>query len=104
MEHTPLSTRLLARSRQDDAISVEPRVTRWFAVQLPQGATEAVPRADGHMVVHCRSGALWITHDGDPRDVVLDENQSYLVDREERMTLHALRGSGVEIEVFAAAG
>jgi hypothetical protein len=85
-----------------ESINVKPNVTRWFAVNLAEGATEELPPAEGRMVVHCRSGALWITHDGDPRDVILDENESYLVDRRDRMMVHALRGSGLEIEVGAA--
>jgi hypothetical protein len=75
------------------------RVTRRFALRIAQGATEELPIAAGRMVLHCLSGALWITHDGDPRDVILAANESYLVDRPDRMTVHALRGSGLEIEL-----
>ena len=101
MDAPTLLTRMLRRSRDEATITVEPNVTRWFAVNIAEGATEALPPAAGRMVLHCRSGALWITHDGDPRDVILDENESYLVDRRDRTTVHALRGSGLEIEVGA---
>lgn len=96
-----LLNRLLYLSHDEQHIAAPPNVTRWFAVNIAEGATEALPPARGRMVLHCRSGALWITHDGDPRDVILDENESYLVERQDRMTVHGLRGSGLEIEVGA---
>jgi hypothetical protein len=75
------------------------RVTRWYAAQVRQGTTRAFPSGGGRMTVHCRDGEAWITHDGDPRDVVLQARQSYTADRGGRMTLHALKGDCVlEIE------
>ena len=75
------------------------QVTRWYAAQVRQGTTREFPCAGGRMTVHCRNGEAWITHDGDPRDVVLQAPQSYTTDRSERMTLHALKGDCVvEIE------
>jgi hypothetical protein len=75
------------------------QVTRWYAAQVRQGTTRAFPCAGGRTTVHCRDGEAWITHDGDPRDVVLQARQSYTADRGERMTLHALKGDCVvEIE------
>jgi hypothetical protein len=74
----------------------EPRkVTRRYAAQVREGTTRAFPCGGGRLTVHCRNGEAWITHDGDPRDVVLQAPQSYLVDRGERMTLHALKGDCV---------
>jgi hypothetical protein len=102
MHQTALLTRLLRHSPGGAVLPADPHVTRWFAVRLDEGETEEVPPAVGRMVLHCRSGALWITHDGDPRDVILGVNESYRVDRADRMTVHALLGSGLEIEVGAA--
>lgn len=77
-----------------------PRVTRWFAAQVREGATREIPRHAGRMTVHCRAGQAWITHDGDPKDVVLHANQSHAVDHGARMTLHALKGDCViEVQV-----
>ena len=75
-------------------------VTRFRALDVPAGATRELPLMPGRMVVHCRRGELWITHDGDPRDVILRERESFAVDRKDRrLTAHALRGDGVvEIE------
>jgi hypothetical protein len=74
-------------------------VTRWYAAQVRQGTTRAFACGGGRVTVHCRDGEAWITHDGDPRDVVLQARQSYTADRGERMTLHALKGDCVvEIE------
>jgi hypothetical protein len=77
-----------------------PRITRRYGAWVRQGRTQEIPRAGKRMTVHCRDGEAWITHDGDPRDVLLQPRQSYTADRGERMTLHALKGDcEVEIEV-----
>jgi hypothetical protein len=88
------------RGREDRAVAAQPRVTRLLAVGVRDGATRELPRVHpGRMVVHCRQGEAWITHDGDPRDVVLQANQSYAVDNAHRMTVHALRGDcGLELQ------
>ena len=80
--------------------AARPRVTRWFAGQVRQGATREIPLREGRITVHCREGEAWITHDGDRRDVILQARESYTVDHGARMTLHALRGDCVyEVEV-----
>jgi hypothetical protein len=91
----------VARFLARDARPSPSRVTRWFAAHVRQGATREIPPASGRMTVHCRDGEAWITHDGDPKDVMLQANQSYAVDRRgARMTVHALRGDCVfEIQV-----
>ena len=102
MDSPNLLARLLRLAHEDTDLPLEPNVTRRLAIPLAEGETEEVAPAVGRMVLHCRSGALWITHDGDPRDVILDANESYRVDRADRMTVHALQGSGLEIELGAA--
>jgi hypothetical protein len=86
-------SRMLARA-------VRPQVTKWYAAHVREGATREIPVLPGRMTVHCRDGEAWITHDGDPKDIFIQAKQSYLVQRGERMTLHAMRGDCVlEIEV-----
>ena len=77
-----------------------PRVTRRFTAQVREGATREIDAPPGAMTVHCRTGEAWITHDGDPRDVFVHANESYVADTRSRMTVHALRGDCVfEIQV-----
>jgi hypothetical protein len=98
---TAFVSRLLGRgSRPGPATE---HVTRLLAVHVPGGATRELPRGHGVMTVHCRSGVVWITHDGDPRDVVLQPNQSHRVDRGARLTVHAMQGDcGLELQLDAA--
>jgi hypothetical protein len=80
--------------------AIAPRVTRWYAAQVRAGTTREIPYTGKRMTVHCRDGQAWITHDGDPRDVVLQAKQSYTADRGQRMRVHAMKGDCVlEIEV-----
>jgi len=48
-----------------------PRITRRFAIEIPQGQARVFERVDASVQVHCTTGSLWITHDGDCKDVVL---------------------------------
>lgn len=80
--------------------AARPHITRWFAGCVRAGATREIPHRRGRMTVHCRQGQAWITHDGDPRDVLLRPSESYAVDCGARMTLHAMRGDCVfELQV-----
>ena len=91
-------SRLLGR--EERVLSPRPRVTRRLAVNVPRGTTREMPRATGRVLVHCRSGSVWLTHDGDPRDVVLQADQTHAVDRTQRLTAHALNGDcALELQV-----
>ena len=74
------------------------RIRRRFAARLAQGDNEVIPHADDTVVVRCAAGSVWITHDGDPRDVILYPGESYQADREEAMHVFALADSVIEIE------
>jgi hypothetical protein len=90
-------TRLLGRDDRPHAAAA--RVTRLLALGVPAGKLRELPIGHGRMVVHCRRGEVWITHDGDPRDVVLRQDESYVVDRPARMTAFALHGDcGLELQ------
>ena len=75
-------------------------VTRRFMARVGGGTTQEIAPPPGTVTVHCRTGEAWITHDGDPRDVFVQANESYIADTRNRMTVHALRGDCVmEFEV-----
>ena len=56
---------------------------------LEKGAVLAVPRPLNHNV-ECLRGTLWVTHDRDPKDVVLEAGQTYRPERDARMLIQAL--------------
>lgn len=59
---------------------------------LGKGRTFSVPCAFGSSI-ECLAGALWITHDGNPKDIVLEAGQRYIVDHRSTMLVHALTDS-----------
>jgi Protein of unknown function (DUF2917) len=75
-----------------------PRVTRRLAVQMAAGEARTFERVDGSVCVHCTEGSLWITHDGDPKDVILNPRESYRAEREDAMHVFALQPCVLEIE------
>jgi len=87
----PPLTRTLGLERRE-------RVTRRFALELPRGCARVFERVDRSVLVRCARGSLWITHDGDPKDVVLEPQQSYRAEREEPMHVFALQPCVLEIE------
>jgi hypothetical protein len=90
----------LARLFPRPATGPASRVTRRSWARVSRGTTQEIARPGKRITVHCRDGQAWITHDGDPRDVLLQAAQSYTADRADRMTLHALEGDCLlEIEV-----
>jgi hypothetical protein len=42
-----------------------------------------------------RRGILWVTQDGDPRDIVLAPGQSFTVDRDGTTLVTSMRGAAV---------
>jgi hypothetical protein len=74
------------------------RVRRRHAFALERGAARQFACVDCGLQVHCAQGSVWITHDGDPRDVVLAAGERYEADREDPMHVFALQPSVVEIE------
>jgi hypothetical protein len=73
-------------------------LTRRFALKLEPGRCEIIPLRNRTVSVRCAAGNLWITHDGDPKDVVLAPQQVHRPDREGPMRLHAMDAAVVEIE------
>jgi hypothetical protein len=70
------------------------------AVQGPltidKGATLVVEHAAGASVC-CVSGSLWITHDGDIKDVLIDAGDTYRSERAGRMLVHGLAASSARV-------
>jgi hypothetical protein len=88
--HSPLHRELHLRPPK--------RVRRRFAVELEKGDARRFDRVDETVLVCCASGSVWITHDGDPKDVILGPRESYRAEREDAMHVFALQPCVIEIE------
>ncbi|RYF15368.1 MAG: DUF2917 domain-containing protein [Comamonadaceae bacterium] len=75
-----------------------PRVTRRFVVEMHKGEHRTFERVDASVHVFCTTGSLWITHDGDPKDVILYGGERYRAQREDAMHVFALQDCQLEIE------
>lgn len=49
------------------------------------------------ITIECLEGSVWVTLDGDARDVVLDAGQAFTVDRQQRALLQALEAALVRV-------
>jgi hypothetical protein len=65
-------------------------------LDLAYGQTTAASGLRGG-TVECLRGCVWLTHDGDCRDVVLRAGQSHMVDRDARLLVHGLAPSAVRL-------
>jgi hypothetical protein len=74
-----------------------PAVTHRFTLQMREGACEVITRPDPRITLRCVSGRLWITHDGDRKDIVLEAGTEYTAQQRGLMTLHAVADSEVEM-------
>ena len=69
-------------------------------LRLPARATHCIEDGKG-LEVTAVSGTVWITQAGDIRDVILARGQSFVLDRNGRTVLYALKDAAV---VVAPAG
>ena len=65
-------------------------------ISLAHGGIHAVTSFRGGRI-ECTAGAVWLTHDGDCRDVVLEAGQSHMADRDSRLVIYALSSSAVRL-------
>ncbi|KQT09508.1 DUF2917 domain-containing protein [Ramlibacter sp. Leaf400] len=70
----------------------EPARLRLASVQLEQYDFRSLPSFKGG-TIRCLHGCVWLTHDGDCRDVVLEAGEFHVVDRDTRLVVHALAPS-----------
>jgi hypothetical protein len=75
-----------------------PRVTRRFAIEMEQGEVQIFQNVDPSFSVRCARGSVWITHDSDPKDLILVAGEYYRAEREDPMHVYALAPTCVEIE------
>lgn len=67
------------------------------AQTLPERQFIGVLRPLGREV-HCDSGSLWLTFDGDSRDVILVAGQAHRCDRDTRLIVQALDEARLRID------
>ncbi|HLL10423.1 MAG TPA: DUF2917 domain-containing protein [Rubrivivax sp.] len=65
-------------------------------LRIAEGQSICIGDAAGR-TLNCLAGSVWITHDGDPKDVIVDSGESYRVTRPERMIVFALRNSAMRM-------
>lgn len=77
---------------------------RTAPICLPKGQAALLDDARGARV-QCRGGSVWVTQEGDRRDIVLEPGDSILIERDGMAVVSALRDASIEVQpVRAAAG
>jgi hypothetical protein len=71
-------------------------VTHHFELQLDPKTMFDVTDAAG-VQIQCREGSLWVTLDGDPRDIVLDAGESFTSTERRRALIYALAPSSLSL-------
>ncbi|MGH6627961.1 MAG: DUF2917 domain-containing protein [Burkholderiaceae bacterium] len=73
-----------------------------FELSLERQALFSVADAAG-LQIECREGSVWITLDGDPRDVVLEPNGLFSTAQHRRALIYALQSARVSVSRAATA-
>lgn len=75
-------------------MSINSGATRMF---LTAGRTVRLRRARG-LKVACLRGTVWITQDGDLRDIIVGSGEAFTVDRDGLLLIHAFGAAAIAIE------
>lgn len=91
----------LLRAVAPQVAAAGPNVVRLAPRQcaMRRGETLVIDQPQGQAVI-CTEGALWITHDSEPADHVLERGGRYAPALGSRMLVHAM--SDAQVEVFSA--
>ena len=94
----PLSIGRWLRSKAFDGIRHTGRdtCTRHSVQEIAKNRILEVKHALG-VTIECLEGSVWITLDGDRRDVVLDAGHTFNVDRKQRTLIQALDTARVRL-------
>jgi hypothetical protein len=76
---------------------------RTAPICLPQGQAALLDDARGARV-HCRAGSVWVTQEGDRRDVVLEPGDSILIERDGMAVVSALRDASIDVQEVRVQG
>lgn len=77
-------------------------ITHPFEVCLPPRGLCRIPDVSGVRIA-CREGAVWITIDDDPRDIVLEPGQAFTGEAHRRALVSAFTSSQVTVSSAEAA-
>ena len=80
-------------------IGLPQRTTRHVAMALPRGAMETIPCGRNGLTIRGLSGSLWVTVDGETRDVVLRKGDETRIDRCAKVILDAVEDCSFELVV-----
>lgn len=72
----------------------DPTTTR--EVRLAHRAIYSLPDAAG-LQIQCRAGTLWLTIEGDPRDLVLEPGETFVTGEHRGAVVYALQASRVGV-------
>jgi len=67
-----------------------------WTVSLQRHETRAVTNFEGG-TIECIDGCIWLTQDGDCRDVLLEAGQFHVTDRGARLLIHAMACSAIRL-------
>ena len=86
----------IARRRVSGGATTRPISPARPTWTLHKAATRSILHPKG-MRIECLAGCVWLTHDGDPRDVVLQAPATHFADRDSRLLIHALDDAKVRV-------
>jgi hypothetical protein len=72
-------------------------------LRLAHRAIYSLPDAAG-IEIRCGEGCLWVTLDGDPRDLVIEAGETFRTPQHRRAVVYALEPSRIEVSPPAPAG